>query len=118
MSQALRETDTIMCFRVYRRKSITASFIIYPVIVWHYIIHPVLLTLWYRALPASLRPRLPGSGVATTSLAEEMCRILLLSSKMLLSADTRRGGGDSGRRREEEERVQPACGELSQALVI
>lgn len=37
---------------------------------------------------------------------------------MLLSADTRRGGGDSGRRREEEERVQPACGELSQALVI
>ena len=62
--QVLRETDAVMCFCVYRRNRITASFIIYPVIVWHYIIHPVLLTLRYRALPASLCPCLPGSGVA------------------------------------------------------
>ncbi|KAM7418000.1 hypothetical protein PAMA_017574 [Pampus argenteus] len=47
-----RFLSSLPCPPVYwRNRGITASFIIWPVIVWHYIIHPVLLTLWYRAFP-------------------------------------------------------------------
>lgn len=67
-----------------KEPGITASFIILPVIVWHYIIHPLLLTLWYQAfaLNASSRAVLccavrVGSGVTaprcTGKLVEFFC---------------------------------------------